>query len=89
MIFFLESEFQKLKSKRNRSRILDLACKVIGPCSLFSVYQTVNRYAPRNNGKKSKYKLDIDSVILDQCVNGYAALVTGKTVLSIKKVTQK
>ena len=89
MIFFLECEFQKLKSKRNRSSILDLACKVIGPCSLFSVYQTVNRYAPQNNGKKSKYKLDIDSVILDQCVNGYAALVTGKTVMSIKKVTQK
>ena len=89
MIFFLECEFQKLKSKRKRSSILDLACKIIGPCSLFSVYQIVYSYAPRNNGKKSKYKLEIGSVILDQCVDGYAALVPGKTVLSIKKVTQK
>ena len=86
-MIFLECEFRKLKSKRNRSSILDLACKIIGPSSLFSVYQTVNKYAPRNNGKESKWKLD--SVILDQCVNGYAALVPGKTVLFIKKVTQK
>ena len=42
MIFVLECEFQKLKSKRNRSSILDLACKIIGSFSLFSVYQTVN-----------------------------------------------
>ena len=28
--------------------------------------------------KKSKYKLEIYSVFLDQCINGYAAFVSGK-----------
>ena len=39
--------------------------------------------------KVNTCKLEIDSAILDQCINGYVALVPGKTVLSIKKFTQR
>ena len=36
-----------------------------------------------------KASREIDSVIQGQCINGYAPLVPGKTVLSFKKVTQR
>ena len=43
----------------------------------------------KGRSKPIRPTIEIDSVILDQCVNGYAALqVPGKTALSIKKVSR-